>query len=245
LSNPYIVIKGHGLEVNKFFFKIQSESLNPLSYSLPIEPSSSNPRPSLPNTTAKEAFLASISRKQQSYKEELSSFSLSLKNLLTPFQKRTRYLEYISLKTNKVLVELVAPVLKEEIVLEVLVLNLKELLYLSLEKSTFLNKTYLNILNSFEDNKIRNKPFSPLLRPASRLKYFNFFTLFLVFIYRALRKAINFKTPFFTISSESLNAFTSLYNLVSQKLVEDKDYYLKLGNKSLKKQTRAFNKKAN
>jgi len=64
LLNPYIVIKEYSLEVNKFFFKIQSESLNPLSYSLPIEPSSSNPRPSLPNTTTKEAFLASISRKQ-------------------------------------------------------------------------------------------------------------------------------------------------------------------------------------
>jgi len=38
---------------------------------------------------------------------------------------------------------------KEEELLEVLIVNLKELLYLSLEKSIFLNKVHLNYLNSF------------------------------------------------------------------------------------------------
>ena len=38
---------------------------------------------------------------------------------------------------------------KEEELLEVLIVNLKELLYLILEKSIFLNKIYLNYLNSF------------------------------------------------------------------------------------------------
>ena len=247
----YKVIKGHGLEANKFFFEIKSESLNRLnrsrrvSSSSLIEPSSSRIESSLSNISTKEAFLANISKKQQSYKEELSNFSLSSKDTLTPFQKRSRYPEYISLKTNKVLVELVAPVAKEELVLEVLVLNLKELLYLSLEKSTFLNKVYLNILNSFEDNKIRNKPFSPLLRSESRIKYFNFFSMFLVFFYRALSKSLKDKTSFFRVLPYTLATFTSLRDLVTRKLEEEGEYFLELGNKSLKKKTREFNKKVN
>ena len=87
----YIVTKGHGLKANRFFFEIKSESLNRLnrsrrvSSSSLIEPSSSRVESSLPNISSKEAFLANISKKQQSYKEELSNFSLSLKDTLTPF----------------------------------------------------------------------------------------------------------------------------------------------------------------
>ena len=46
-----------------------------------------------------------------------------------------------------------SPLSKEETILEILDLNLKEILYLSLEKSIFLNKIYLNILNSFKEEK--------------------------------------------------------------------------------------------
>jgi hypothetical protein len=52
---------------------------------------------------------------------------------------------------------------KEEIILEILDLNLKEILYLSLKKNIFLNKIYFNILNGFKEEKTRNKPFKPLL----------------------------------------------------------------------------------
>lgn len=46
----------------------------------------------------------------------------------------------------------------------------------------FLNKSYLNILNSFKKNKIRNKGFKPLYNFNTYTKYFIFFKLFFVFI---------------------------------------------------------------
>jgi hypothetical protein len=242
----YKVIKGQGLEAMRFFFEIKS-TLNLNRRSLSLEPSSSiRDNSLLPNISSKEAFLASINRKEEELKEELSSFSLNSNDLLTPFQKRSRYPEYISFKTNKVLVELVAPIKEDELVLEILIINLKELLYLSLEKSTFLNKVHLNILNSFEDNKIRNKPFSPLLRSKTRVSYFNFFSLFLSFFFRALSKALNKEAkPFFKVSSSTLSLFNNLIDLVSNKLNKEGDYILELGNKSLKSKRKVFNKKVN
>ena len=245
--NPiYKVIKGQGLEAFRFFFEINNNlDFNHRSRSL--EPSSSiRDNSLLPNISSKEAFLASINNKEEELKEELSSFSINPNDILTPFQKRSRYPEYISFKTNKVLVELVAPIKKDELILNVLIINLKELLYLSLEKSTFLNKVHLNILNSFEDNKIRNKPFSPLLRAKTRVNYFNFFSLFLSFFFRALSKALNKEaSPFFKVSSSTLSLFNNLIDLVSNKLEEEGDYILELGNKSLKSKKKGFNQKVN
>ena len=245
--NPiYKVIKGQGLEAFRFFFEINNNlDFNHRSRSL--EPSSSiRDNSLLPNISSKEAFLASINNKEEELKEELSSFSINPNDILTPFQKRSRYPEYISFKTNKVLVELVAPIKKDELILNVLIINLKELLYLSLEKSTFLNKVYLNILNSFENNKIRNKPFSPLLRAKTRVNYFNFFSLFLSFFFRALSKALNKEaSPFFKVSSSTLSLFNNLIDLVSNKLEEEGDYILELGNKSLKSKKKVFNQKVN
>ena len=246
--NPiYKAIKGQSLEgAQRSFFKINNGLLfNHRSRSL--EPSSSIKDSSLlPNIGLKEAFLAFINNKEEQLKEKLSSFSIDPNEILTPFQKRSRYPEYISLKTNKVLVELVAPIKKDEIVLNVLIINLKELLYLSLEKSTFLNKVHLNILNSFEDNKIRNKPFSPLLRAQTRVNYFNFFSLFLSFFIRALNKVVcKEASPFFKVSPSTLTLFNNLTDLVSDKLKEDGDYILELGNKSLKSKKKIFNQKVN
>lgn len=245
--NPiYKVIKGQGLQAYRFFFKINN-NLNFNYRSCSLEASSSIRNNSLvPNISLKEAFLASINNKEEELKEELSSFSINPNDILTPFQKRSRYPEYISFKTNKVLVELVAPIKKDELILNVLIINLKELLYLSLEKSTFLNKVHLNILNSFEDNKIRNKPFSPLLRAKTRVNYFNFFSLFLSFFFRALSKALNKEaSPFFKVSSSTLTLFNNLIDLVSNKLEEEGDYILELGNKSLKSKKKVFNQKVN
>jgi hypothetical protein len=57
----------------------------------------------------------------------------------------------------------------------VIIINLKEILYLSLDKSIYLNKIHLNILNSFKDNKITNKSFKPLLSNKTRVICFKFF----------------------------------------------------------------------
>jgi len=133
------------------------------------------------------------------------------------------------------LLSFIVPLSEEEEVLQILVFNLKEMLYLSLEKSIFLNKVHLNILNSFEDNKIRNKPFKPLLNASTRIKYFNFFSQFLIFFFRVLKFNSNKSTIFFQVNNSILTIVKSLNNLVNTKinLDEDKDEYLKLNNLSL------------
>ena len=110
----------------------------------------------------------------------------------------------------------------------------------------FLNKVHLNILNNFEDNKIHNKPFSPLLWAKTRVNYFNFFSLFLSFFFCTLSKAINKKTKlFFKVFFFILTFFNNLINLVFNKLKKEGNYILKLRNKSLKNKKKVFNKKVN
>ena len=69
--------------------------------------------------------------------------------------------------------------------------------------------------------------------------------MFLVFFYRALSKSLKDKTSFFPVLPFTLATFTSLRDLVTRKLEEEGEYFLELGNKSLKKKTREFNKKVN
>jgi hypothetical protein len=142
-TTSYKVIKGQALEINKFFFEIKPS--NPRIIGA-ISSSSSRIEPL---EEAKEVFLATYSKKEEEYLKKLSSFKLDPKDKLSPFQIKTRYIDYINKYNIKDLVDLVTPLSKEEIALDILVLNLKEILYLSLEKSIFLNKTHLNILNSF------------------------------------------------------------------------------------------------
>jgi superfamily II DNA helicase RecQ/predicted RNA binding protein with dsRBD fold (UPF0201 family) len=238
-TTSYRVIRGQALEINKFFFEIKPSSSidssilglsSPTEYIEPLE-------------QAKDLFLAKYSKKEEQFLNKLSSFKLDPKEKLTPFQVKTRYIEYISKHNTKDLVDLVSPLSKEELVLEVLVLNLKEILYLSLEKSIFLNKIHLNILNSFEPNKIRNKPFQPMLTSNTRVKYFNFYALFLAFVYRALSKSLEDNTSYFKASSSIVTMFNSLNDLVDLKLEEDN--YLELSNKALKQNKKSINKKLN
>ena len=236
--SPYKVIKGQALEINKFFFQIKSNTSSSTSTSSSSR-ASSRSRSSSPREDtmeqAKEAFMASYSKKEALYLDKLSSFKLDPKEKLTPFQIKTRYPEYINKYSLEELVALVAPLSKEEVVLEVLVLNLKELLYLSLDKSIFLNKVHLNILNSFKDNKIRNKPLKPI-DSSSRVKYFKFFCFFLVFFFRALSKGLEKNIAYFKVDNSIVTIYTTLIDLVNQKLREvEEEEYLKLSNISLKK----------
>ena len=239
-TSSYKVIKGQALKINKFFFEIKSKVS---IHSSEVESSGSSLNLIEPLKQAKEVFLAKYSKKEEKYLEKLSSFKLDSKEKLSPFQIKTRYIEYINKYNTKDLVDLVAPLSKEEKELEVLVLNLKEILYLSLEKSIFLNKIHLNILNSFEPNKIRNKPFKPLLTSNSRIKYFNFFSIFLVYFFRALSKGIEENITYFKASNNIVIIYNALKDLVNLKL--QKDNYLELSNKALKKSTKTINKKLN
>ena len=170
-NNPYKVIKGQALEINKFFFEVKLN--NPLINSL-ISDNPNNTTLTLiePLEKAKEVFLATYQKKEDAFISNLYSFKLDPKDKLSPFQAKTKYVEYISKYPIKDLVDLVSPLKEGEEVLEVLILNLKEVLYLSLDKTTFLSKIHLNILNSFEANKIKNKGFKALLTSNSRIKYF-------------------------------------------------------------------------
>ncbi len=131
--------------------------------------------------------MASFTEKQKGYLKELSNFKLDPKDKLSPFQIKTKYIKYISKYNLDDLISFTTPLEKHKIVLEILVLNLKDILYLSLEKSIFLNKVHFNILNNFENNKIRNKLFKLLLKVNTYIKYFNFFNLFLIFFYYILK----------------------------------------------------------
>ena len=238
----YKVIKEQALKINKFFFEIKSNnSLFNLS-DISDRSRSSSPRINSIEK-AKEAFIANYSIKKKIYLKKLSSFKLDPREKLSPFQIKTRYIEYINKYNIKDLVNLVAPLSKEEKVLEVLVINLKEILYLSLEKSIFLNKIHLNILNSFEDNKIRNKPFQPIITSNSRVKYFNFFSLFLIFFFKALSKDLEENISYFKVDNSIVTIYNLLKNKIELFLEEEEEDYLELSNKSLEKSKKTLNKK--
>ena len=184
----YKVIKGQILEINKFFFEIKlNNSINLEEFNK----SGSNSPIIDPLKEAKEAFKANFLKKEEDYLEELNSFNLDVKKKLSFFQIKTHYIEYINKYNIKDLVNLVKLLKKEEKLLEILIINLKEVLYLSLNKAIFLNKVHLNVLNSFEPNKIKNRGFKILLNNNNRIKYFNFFNIFI--IYKVLLKLIDFK----------------------------------------------------
>ena len=243
----YKAIKGHSLEATKFFFKIKSsESLSSVSNSPANIIEASSPIIEASSlSSVKDAFLARFSQKEQGFLEELNSFTLDSREKLSPFQIKTRYVEYISKYNIQDLQSLVVPVTSEEKVLEVLVLNLKEILYLSLEKSIFLNKIHLNILNSFEDNKIRNKPFKPLLNTQTRVKYFNFFSSFFIFFFRALSKSLETDISYFKVTQNIVSIFRTLISLVNRKIEADDNNYLELSNKSFQESRKTINNKLN
>jgi len=158
--NKYIVIpKGQSLEKTRFFFIVkdkgkgkeieeeeeesQEESL--IKEELIEEESESKDDFKL----ASSLFLKEFKSKKKEIKEKLSNFKLDLNDKLTLFQTKTRYIEFITKYKREDLINLSSLPSKEEELLEVLIVNLKELLYLSLKKSIFLNKVHLNHLNSF------------------------------------------------------------------------------------------------
>ena len=242
-TSSYKVIKRQALEINKFFFEIKSNNSFISNLSISDRLRSSSPRIDSIER-AKESFIANYFKKEEIYLEKLSSFKLDPKEKLSPFQIKTRYIEYINKYNIKDLVDLVAPLSKEEKVLEILIINLKEILYLSLEKSIFLNKIHLNILNSFKDNKIRNKPFQPIITSNSQVKYFNFFSLFLIFFFRALSKDLEENISYFKVDNSIVTIYNLLKNNIELSLKKGREEdYLKLSNKSLKRSKKTLNKK--
>jgi hypothetical protein len=119
---------------------------------------------------ASTLFREDLLNKEKELDHELNSFKFDKSEKLTTFQVRIRYPDFVSKYNSEELRELCGIPSKEEITLEILVLNLKELLYLSLDKDLYRPKVALNSLNSFEEDRTKQKGFKPLLKSASRLK---------------------------------------------------------------------------
>jgi len=217
-QSSFLSIKGQALGVNKFFFQVQVSNLENLIIREEIQEEEenieSNSYESNSIQNIKQAFLSNFSKKEESFNKTLQSYQLDPKEKLSLFQQKTRYSEYINKFKIKDLVDLNNPLKEEEIVLNILISNLKEILYLSLEKSIFLTKLHLNILNSFEANKICNKGFKPLLNSNTRVWYFSFFSQFLIFYFRAFKNNQNNK--FFLVSDKIKDLTIEVYKFASE-----------------------------
>jgi hypothetical protein len=143
-----------------------------------------------------------------------------------------------------VLLKLVEPLSKEEKVFTILVDHLKEILYLSLEKSLFLNKIHLNLLNSFQLHVTRNKGFKPLLNSNSRVSYFTFFSLFLLFLLRSFNDNSYKDLKLYSLSSTLTRNLEELMRLAKLKLEEEEEERAK-GAKSIKKGLNSIRKSLN
>ena len=120
------------------------------------------------------------------------------------------------------------------------------MLYLSLEKSLFLNKVHLNILNSFQLNVIKNKGFKPLLNASSRIHYFNFFSTFLAFIFRSFIDNSFQTLKLYTLSLILVRSLQDLQDLAMLKLEEEEDSTInKRSKKGLNNIKKSLNYKLN
>jgi superfamily II DNA helicase RecQ len=234
LSSYYSLINGQSLVSTRLFFPIvEREKLREKV----IGEDTNEEEEESSIIRAKEVFRATYSKKKIDFEKKFNSCKIDPIDNLSPFQTKTRYTEFINQFPLKDLVDLYRPLDKEEEPLEILVVNLKEILYLSLEKSIYLNKIHLNLLNSFEGGKTRNKGFKVLLNGDSRVTYFNFFSDYFIFLFRSL----NYKKRVFKTSRPFLALVESLKRLAALKLneninnLEDNNSNLKLVKKSLSK----------
>ena len=217
LFNSYIVIaEGQNLEANRFYFQVESKNKNK-------KQDSTSRKSSLEEqeeqedffTTAKVLFLQDLEVKEEKLQKKLSKFQLNKEDNLTPFQIRTRYINFLNNRNLQDLVSLSNLSKKEEdISINILVLNLQEILYLSIERSFYLNKISLNLLNSFEKDRTKNTPFKPLLKIGTKQKYFNLFSSFIVFLFKSFLDNSYKTTKLYSLSKEAIALLLELKDLL-------------------------------
>ena len=216
-DSSVIVNKGQSLEHTRFFFPIKVKEKSIVTQNNSSEEEEEVEEEDDELLRASTLFKQDLLDKEKELDQELNNFKFDKSEKLTTFQVRTRYPEFISKYNSEELRELCHIPSEEEIGLEILVLNLKELLYLSLDKSLYLPKVALNSLNSFEEDRTKQKGFKPLLKSASRLKYFGLFSTFVCFIWRSYisKKHLGEKRLFYLpdISVQFLNKLESLLSL--------------------------------
>jgi len=175
LESSYIVIrKAQSLEPTRFFFKVEEKEKGKARAAIPSiveeeeeEEEEEGDKEEDLFKQASSLFIQEVQSKRDAINNKSNSFTLNPNEKLTPFQMKTKYIEFLSSRDLSQLSSLVSPISKEEEELSILNTSLQEVLYLSLEKSTFLIRIHLNILNSFEKNKVRNKGFTPLVNSLS------------------------------------------------------------------------------
>jgi Orsellinic acid/F9775 biosynthesis cluster protein D len=226
LSKSYIVVaKGQCLEPKRYYFQVKTrdkgkqaqrgeegeeeeeELHSPLSASLDLEEED-------PFAQASRLFLKEFYSKKEALFSNSTRYSLSKEECLSPLQKKTRYLQFLNNKNLQSFALLSSPYKEDkEPLLSILVMNLKELLYLSLDKSRYINNVLLQHLNSFQRGVVRNKPFKPLLRSKSCTKYFNFFGCFLAFVFRSFYNNKYKEDKLYSLSKESKGLLKELKQL--------------------------------
>lgn len=195
---------------------------------------------------ASSQLVQDFNLKKEELRKQLATYTLSPQDVLTPLQRKTKYVQYLAGRDFKSLALLASPCKEEEeeeSLLSILVLNLKELLYLSLEKTAFLNDIHLQHLNSFQAGVVRNRPFQPLLRADSRAKYFRSFSCFLAFVFRSFQDRSYRTGNLYSLSKEAaalLKDLQGLARLQEQEIAEHRAGGLQAGYKQLK---RALSKK--
>jgi hypothetical protein len=174
LPSSYIVVAiEQSLEPTRFFFQVEtkdkgkkaqgtrgeeeeeglySPTLTPFKASLHLEEED-------PFAQASRLFLKEFHSKKEALFSDSTRYSLSKEETLSPLQKKTKYLQFLN-KRNLQSLALLSSFYKEdkEPLLHIFVLNLKKLLYLSLDKSRYVNSVPLQHLNSFQRGVVRNKP---------------------------------------------------------------------------------------
>jgi hypothetical protein len=190
-------------------------------------------------------FLKEFDSRREALFSNSARYSLSKEESLSPLQKKTKYLQFLNNRNPQSLSLLSSPCKEdEEPLLNILVINLKELLYLSLNKSKYINSIPLQHLNSFQRGVVRNKPFKLLLRSKSRLTYFNFFACFFAFVYRSFCNNKYKEDKLYSLSRECRGLLRELKQLALLQQEEAASADLDL-NKGFQQTKRALNKRLN
>ena len=192
---------------------------------------------------ASKNYLQGLESKREALFRKANIFLLNKEDLITPLQRKTQYVQFLDTRDLKDL-SLLSSAYKEnpEDLLDILVYNLQELLYITLERSRYVNSISLQYLNSFQLNVTTNKPFRPLLKSKSRVDYFSFFSCFLAFVYRSFYNSKYKDNKLYNLNKESKGLLVELKHLASVQLEQ-----ATTSNLDLKKQfracTKAYNKK--
>ncbi len=249
LENSYIVIaKGQSLEKNKYFFQVEtkdkSKDIFSISNSEIIEEENIEEIQDYSLDQASQLYLQSLETKKEVIYNKANIFLINKEDIISPLQRKTQYIQFLNNRNLKDLFISSSYIKDKDEILDILVLNLQELLYITLERSRHINSTFLQFLNSFQLNITTNKPFKPLLKSQSRINYFNLYSCFLAYIYNSFYNNKYKNNKLYILNKESKGLLEELKHLaiLQQKEAISNNLNLK---ENFKKSIKLYNKKLN